>query len=140
MLSLTHNHQQPSNATKCISHVNIPFRSIFLSVRLFPASETAIASNHRKKQTLRNTQSTWVGHFYYSTLFFSFSCVSHKHTHTNTRDYLTNNNRTLVMLKIYHCMFCYEYEFDLFVALFWMFLFSAPFHIVYTRFISLHLY
>ena len=39
---------------------------------------------------------------------------------------------------MYQGMFCYRYKFVLFVALFWMFLLSAPFHILYSVVSYLH--
>ena len=52
------------------------------SVRPFPASKTAMTSNHREKRKVKNTQSTCIGHFYCLVLFCSYSCVTHTHTHT----------------------------------------------------------
>ena len=58
-------HQLTLKATKWINHANILFLNIPCLWDFFLASKTATVSNHRKKRTFRNTQSTRIGHFYY---------------------------------------------------------------------------
>ena len=92
------------------------FPQYTLSGRLFPASKTAIVSNHRKKRTFRNTSSTRIGHFYYLTLSVVLVVLfAHAHTH---RGLFYEQYRTIAIFSMYHCMFFYEYKFVLFIALF----------------------
>ena len=85
ILSLSHIHQQMSNATKYIGHANISFLSIPCLWDFFQPWKQRLHRTTERNEHLEIRSQR--------------SCVSHTHTqaHIFTQDYFTNNNRTIVM-------------------------------------------
>ena len=79
------------------------------------------------RNTRRNRHFKYVINLNRTLSLLTFVTHTHTHIYIYTQDYFKNNVELAIFL--YQCMFCYEYKFVLFVALFWMFLLSAPFHI-----------
>ena len=95
ILSLSHIHQQPSNATKCIVHANISFLSISCLWDFFqPRKQQLHRTTERNEHLEIRSQHEW--DTYYLTLSVVL-IVLVSHTHTHAQYIFTNNNRTIVM-------------------------------------------